>query len=131
MIVGLGSDLVRIDRLEKALLRFGDGFARRVFTDGERQLCDARKNRAACYAKRFAAKEALTKALGTGMRGGIWFQDVEVLNDDLGRPVMTVSGAARERMQHLGAETTHVSLSDEGGFALAFVVLERQGDQRR
>ena len=128
MIVGLGSDLVRIDRLQRALDRFGDGFAKRVFTDGERQLCDGRGNRAACFAKRFAAKEALAKALGTGMREGVWFRDVEVLNDDLGRPIMTVSGAARERMQTLGTVTIHVSLSDEGGFALAFVVLERQGD---
>ena len=126
MIVGLGSDLVRIDRLQRALDRFGEGFARRVFTSGERLACEKRSGRAACYAKRFAAKEALVKALGTGMRGGIWFRDVEVLNDGLGRPFLTVTGAARARMDAMGPVTAHLSLSDEGGFALAFVILERR-----
>ena len=128
MIIGIGTDLVRIDRLERAMSRFGERFAERVFTRRERQLCSQKKDRFSCFAKRFAAKEALVKAMGTGMRQGVWFRDVEVLNNPLGQPVITLQGQAGWRVGQLGPVKIHVSLSDEGGFALAFVMLERQGD---
>ncbi|MBF0272475.1 MAG: holo-ACP synthase [Magnetococcales bacterium] len=131
MILGIGTDLVSIERIEHILSRHADRFIQRVFTPAEQQLCGTRKAvSSACWAKRFAAKEALVKALGTGMRDGIWFTDVEILNDPLGRPVMTVTGEGARRLQALGSThgvgTTriHLSLADESGFALAYVILE-------
>ncbi|MBF0370917.1 MAG: holo-ACP synthase [Magnetococcales bacterium] len=128
MIVGIGSDLVRVERLEKAFGRFGERFARRIFTPAEQACCNERGDRFSCYAKRFAAKEALVKALGQGMREGIWFLDVEVENNSLGQPRLNITGEAGRRIEALGGVTTHVSLSDDSGFALAFVVLEKNHD---
>ncbi|MBF0428141.1 MAG: holo-ACP synthase [Magnetococcales bacterium] len=130
MILGIGTDLVPIVRIEQAMNRFEDRFARRVFTGAEQSLCGSRKSSAACFAKRFAAKEALVKALGQGIRQGIWFTDVETLNDDVGKPLMTLSGEAERRLQaillacHCSVATIHVTLADDGGFALAYVILE-------
>ncbi|MBF0214491.1 MAG: holo-ACP synthase [Magnetococcales bacterium] len=131
MILGIGTDLVSIERIEGILQRHPDRFVARVFTAAERELCGQRQAVAGgCWAKRFAAKEALVKALGTGMRAGIWFTDIEILNDPLGRPMMSLSGLAARRLQEIraahGSEkvTIHLSLADESGFALAYVILE-------
>ncbi|MBF0342133.1 MAG: holo-ACP synthase [Magnetococcales bacterium] len=131
MILGVGTDLVAIDRIAQAMRRFPDRFMERVLTPAEIRWCMGRQAMtAACCAKRFAAKEALVKALGTGMRGGIWFTEMELDNDPLGRPSMTLHGAAARRAEELAAihgmeeVVIHLSLADEGGFALAHVVLE-------
>lgn len=130
MILGIGTDLLPIERMERAMMRFGDRFAQRIFTLAEQRLCTGNKINFACFAKRFAAKEALVKALGLGMRDGIWFTDVEILNDAAGKPVMTLSGAAEIRLQSMlqgstfSCATIHISLADDGGFALAYVILE-------
>ncbi|MBF0165041.1 MAG: holo-ACP synthase [Magnetococcales bacterium] len=129
MILGIGTDLVEIARIGKALERHPERFAAKVFTDAERQAC-ARRQETACLAKRFAAKEAMAKALGTGMRDGVWFTGMEVENDPLGRPTLRVNGETARRLETLrdrsGAQKVviHLSLADEGGFALAHVVLE-------
>jgi holo-[acyl-carrier protein] synthase len=128
MILGIGSDLCDIRRIEHSISRFGDRFTHRVFTEGERARSDRRAARAASYARRFAAKEACAKALGTGIRGGVFWRDMEVVNRPSGQPVMRMSGGALDR---LGAMTppgheavVHVSLSDDPPLAQAFVVIE-------
>lgn len=128
MIAGIGVDLCRIDRMERALLRYGDRFSQRLFTPGELADCAQRRDQAACLAKRFAAKEALVKAMGTGFRDGLWFRQIEVTHDPLGRPILRVSGATEARLQQMGPMIMHLSLSDEDGMALAMVVLERAPD---
>ncbi|MBF0158806.1 MAG: holo-ACP synthase [Magnetococcales bacterium] len=128
MIIALGTDLVRIERIAAAIGRFGDRFLQRIFTDREVALCQVRAHAAsACYAKRFAAKEAMAKALGTGMREGIWFRDMEVLSDAYGKPVMYTTAATAIRLQQLQVDRVHLSLSDEAGLAWAVVVLEQLG----
>lgn len=128
MIVGVGTDLVEISRLEKAITRHGDRFVQRIFSPEEQKTCTTKANQPSCFAKRFAAKEAFVKALGTGMREGIWFRDIVVSNDSLGKPLLHISGESRKRMQTFGPMAIHLSLSDDGNFALAFVVLETHGD---
>ncbi|GAB0056597.1 Holo-[acyl-carrier-protein] synthase [Candidatus Magnetaquicoccaceae bacterium FCR-1] len=129
MILGIGTDLVAIDRIGKALERHPERFSAKVYTDAERQACALRQE-TACLAKRFAAKEALAKALGTGMRDGVWFTGMEVGNDPLGRPTLRVNGETARRLEALrvrsGAREVviHLSLADESGLALAYVVLE-------
>ena len=128
MIIGIGSDLIDIRRVEKTLERFGERFARRCFTEIERRKSDGRKNRAASYAKRFAAKEACSKALGTGMRAGVFWRDMEVVNLPSGRPTMRLTGGALMRLKEMtpaGWEAVvHVSLTDDPPLAQAFVVIE-------
>jgi holo-[acyl-carrier protein] synthase len=128
MILGIGSDLCDIRRIERSLARFGDRFTGRIFTAGERAKCDARAARAGSYARRFAAKEACAKALGTGLNQGVFWRDMEVLNLAGGRPVMRLSGGALERLRRLtppGHEAVvHVSLTDDPPLAQAFVVIE-------
>jgi holo-[acyl-carrier protein] synthase len=128
MILGIGSDLCDVRRIERALARFGDRFTHRVFTAGERAKSDRRAARAGSYARRFAAKEACAKALGTGMRLGVFWRDMEVVNLPGGRPTMRLTGGALAR---LGAMTpagheavVHVSLTDDPPLAQAFVVIE-------
>ncbi|MBF0623889.1 MAG: holo-ACP synthase [Magnetococcales bacterium] len=121
MILGIGTDLVRIERLASALERFGERFTIRIFTAAEIAHC---RNRPPCLAKRFAAKEAFAKALGTGFRDGIWFREIGVEHDALERPALIVSGNAARQMSRLGVTRAHLSLSDEEGFALAMVILE-------
>src|SRR6202521_5265688 len=99
MILGIGSDIVDIRRIERTLERFGERFVERVFTDVERRKSEGRANRAASYAKRFAAKEACSKALGTGFRAGVFWRDLGVVNLPSGRPGMVLTGGALERLQ--------------------------------
>ena len=128
MILGIGSDLCDIRRIERSLERFGERFTQRVFTEGERTKSDRRATRAASYARRFAAKEACSKALGTGMSLGVFWRDMEVVNLPGGRPTMRLTGGAAERLKSMippGHEAfVHVSLTDDPPLAQAFVVIE-------
>ena len=123
MIAGIGTDIVRIDRIRKALDRSGERFARRILTDSEWQTFEQSGQKAAWLAKRFAAKEAAAKALGTGI-GKVSFQDLEVSNNEAGAPLMTFLGNALSLQEERGIGAIHLSLSDETDAAIAFVVLE-------
>ncbi len=128
MIIGVGSDLVDIRRIESTLERFPGRFEERCFTDIERTKSDKRHRRAESYAKRFAAKEACSKALGTGFRRGIFWRDMGVVNLRSGQPGMVLSGWAAERLAALTPpghrSVVHVSLTDDHPWAQAFVVIE-------
>ncbi len=128
MIIGIGSDLCDIRRIERSLARFGERFTHRVYTEGERAKSDRRAARAASYARRFAAKEACAKALGTGMRLGVFWRDMEVVNLPGGRPTMRLTGGALKRLEEMtppGHEAVvHVSLTDDPPLAQAFVIIE-------
>ena len=130
MILGVGTDLANIDRIAGVLERHGDRFRNRVFTEIEQRKAERRKDVAGTYAKRWAAKEACSKALGTGLRMGISWKDMAVSNLKTGQPVMTVTGWAAERLKDMtpkGHEATiHVSLTDDHPWAQAFVVIEAQ-----
>lgn len=128
MILGIGTDLANIDRIQGTLDRFGDRFRNRVFTDVEQQKANRRRDIAGTYAKRWAAKEACSKALGTGLRMGISWKDMAVSNLATGQPVMAVTGWAAERLASMtpaGHEAIiHVTLTDDHPWAQAFVVIE-------
>ena len=129
MILGIGSDLANIERIEATIARFGDRFKDRVFTDREQRKAEGRPHAvAATYAKRWAAKEACSKALGTGLRMGISWKDMAVSNLASGQPVMHVTGWAAERLRDMtpaGHEPViHVTLTDDHPWAQAFVVIE-------
>ena len=128
MIIGLGSDLIDIRRIEKSLDRFGDRFVGRVYTDIERNKSDRRKDRAASYAKRFAAKEACSKALGTGMSRGVFWRDMGVINDKSGKPAMMLTNGAAKRLAEMMPQGyqphIHVTITDDYPLAQAFVVIE-------
>ncbi len=127
MIVGIGVDIVDIRRIERTLARFGDRFVRRVFTEAERARAEARRRRAETYAKRFAAKEACAKALGTGFRRGVYFRDIEVVNLPSGKPVLRLHGGALRRLRALLPEGTRaqveLTLTDEYPLAQAMVLI--------
>jgi holo-[acyl-carrier protein] synthase len=128
MIIGIGSDLCDIRRIERSLERFGDRFTHRVFTEGERARSDRRAARAPSYARRFAAKEACAKALGTGLSHGVFWRDMEVVNLPGGKPTMRLTGGALERLRSMTPEghepVVHVSLTDDVPMAQAFVIIE-------
>ncbi len=128
MILGIGSDLANIERIQATLDRFGDRFRNRVFTEVEQSKAERRKDAAGTYAKRWAAKEACSKALGTGLQMGISWKDMAVSNLPSGQPVMHLTGWAAERLAALtppGHEATvHVTLTDDHPWAQAFVVIE-------
>jgi holo-[acyl-carrier protein] synthase len=132
MIIGIGSDLIDIRRVAKVIERHGDRFLDRIFTDAERAKAARRaKNEnmvVATYAKRFAAKEACAKALGTGLRRGVFWRDMGVVNLPSGQPTMHLTGGAAERLRAIlppGTEPfIHLTITDERAFALAFVVIE-------
>lgn len=127
MIIGVGTDLCDIRRIERALERYGDRFAARIFADRERERCEARVNRAGCYAQRFAAKEACAKALGTGMRQGVFWLDMVIDSLPSGKPVLTLSGGARRRLEALTPSgmtaEIDVSMTDEYPLAQAIVII--------
>ncbi|MCI9866015.1 holo-ACP synthase [Rhizobium skierniewicense] len=128
MIIGMGSDLIDIRRIETSIERFGDRFTQRCFTDVEQAKSDGRKNRAASYAKRFAAKEACSKALGTGLAQGVFWKDMGVVNLPSGKPTMKLTNGAAERLAMLlpsGHEAViHLTITDEFPYAQAFVIIE-------
>ena len=127
MILGIGSDLVDVRRIEEVIARHGERFIARVFTATERARAERRARRAETYAKRFAAKEACAKALGTGMRAGVFWRDMEVVNLPSGRPTLKLTGGALARLQAItpaGCEARiDLSITDEGPLAQAFVVI--------
>ena len=130
MIIGTGTDLANIDRINKVLLRYGDRFRNRVFTKNEQAKAKKRKDKAGTLAKRWAEKEACAKALGTGLRMGISRKNMEVSNIDTGQPVMTLTGWAKKRLLELTPEgylsTLHVSLTDDHPWAHAIVIIVSQ-----
>ena len=128
MIIGLGSDLCSIARIEKSLERFGERFVRRVFTEIEREKAEGRPlTRAGTYAKRFAAKEAFSKAVGTGFKRGVFMRDIGVVNLPSGEPTLELSGGARQRLDALTPAghlaRIHLTMTDDYPFALAFVII--------
>jgi holo-[acyl-carrier protein] synthase len=127
MIVGIGSDLIDIRRVEKVIERHGERFLSRIFTDIERAKAERRARSIDTYAKRFAAKEACSKALGTGIRQGVWWRDMGVINLPGGRPTMKLTGGALKRLESLtppGFEARiDLSITDEYPMAQAFVVI--------
>lgn len=128
MILGIGTDLANIDRIQGTLDRFGDRFRNRVFTDIEQRKAENRKDIAGTYAKRWAAKEACSKALGTGLRMGISWKDMSVTNLSTGQPVMAVTGWAKDRLDKMTPAhheaIIHVTLTDDHPWAQAFVLIE-------
>jgi len=128
MILGIGSDLSDIRRIQNSLDRFGERFTNRVYTELERTRSERKNDRAASYAKRFAAKEACAKALGTGIRRGVFWRDMGVINLRSGQPTMALTGGAAERLAEMtppGMKAViHLSLTDDHPYAQAFVIIE-------
>jgi holo-[acyl-carrier protein] synthase len=124
MIYGIGTDIVAIDRFQQFLDKGNTALISRLFTPAERTCCESRKDAASCMAARFAAKEAFLKALGTGLREGISWQEMEIANDVLGKPELKLSGKALEFFEAQNIQHIHLSLSHDGGNAVAMVVLE-------
>ena len=128
MIIGIGSDLSDIRRIQASLDRFGDRFTHRVFTEVERKRSERKPDRAASYAKRFAAKEACAKALGTGLRDNVYLRDMGVVNLPSGQPTLALTGGAAARLEHLTPPgmraVIHLTLTDDVPYAQAFVIIE-------
>ena len=135
MIIGVGTDLVDIRRIERTMSRFGKTFCDRIYTSAEQVLCDSRegKKRISAYAMRFAAKEACAKALGTGLRQGVFWRDMEIGHLPSGKPIMTLTGGALKRMNSLAPEgltpQIDVSLTDEYPYAMAVVIISTENEQ--
>ncbi|MEI7599772.1 MAG: holo-ACP synthase [Aestuariivirga sp.] len=128
MIIGIGNDVIDIRRIEETLIRFGPRFIDRIFTDVEIAKSEKRAQRAASYAKRFAAKEACSKALGTGFRKGVFWKDMGVVNEPSGKPTMVLSGGARDQLDSLvppgHKARIHLTITDDFPYAHAFVMIE-------
>ena len=127
MILGLGSDLIDIRRIEHVIARFGDRFLDRIFTDTERRTCDRRSDRAASYSRRFAAKEACSKALGTGFRRGVFWRDLRVVNLPSGQPSLRLANGALRRLEEITppgmTARIDITLTDEPPIAQAVVII--------
>jgi holo-[acyl-carrier protein] synthase len=127
MILGVGSDLIDIRRIEAAITRFGDRFIDRIFTEAERRRCERRANPGPSYARRFAAKEAAAKALGTGFRSGVFWRDLGVVNMPSGQPTIKFTGGALQRLEAITppgmAAQVSVTLTDEPPLAQAVVII--------
>ncbi len=124
-IFGVGTDLVRIDRLKALIERWGERFEIRVFTPAEIAFCSKRKTKIPCLALRFAAKEAFVKALGLGLRAPVLWHDMEIRGDELGKPQIFLSDRAMQYCTGLGITSWHLSLTDDGDYGAAFVVIEK------
>ncbi len=127
MILGIGNDIIDARRVGKVIERHGERFLSRIFTETERAKADRRKNRVETYAKRFAAKEACSKALGTGIRGGVWWRDMGVVNLPSGRPTMKLTGGALKRLEALTppghSAQIDLTITDDGPMAQAIVII--------
>lgn len=127
MILGIGNDIIDIQRIERTLERYGERFINRLYTDIERQKSERRRNRAASYAKRFAAKEACSKALGTGIRQGVFWRDMGVVNLRSGQPTMALTGGAADRLARMVPNDMepqiHLTITDDGPLAQAIVII--------
>lgn len=124
-VYGVGIDLVRVDRIEKLLDRWGERIRGRIFTPAEWEGCSRRRNPAPCLATRFATKEAFSKALGIGMRPPVLWLDIEVRNNELGKPQIHLSPRALDYCKGLGIRSWHLSLTDDGAYGAAVVILEQ------
>ena len=135
MIIGVGTDLIDIRRIDKTISRFGKAFCDRIYTQTEQKLCDSRegKKRISAYAMRFAAKEACSKALGTGLRQGVFWRDMEIGHLPSGKPLLTLTGGALKQMESLTPEghtpQIDVSLTDEYPYAMAVVIISTENEQ--
>ena len=124
MIFGVGTDIVEVARIEAALTEFGDAFARRILAESELIAYESSQIKPRFLAKRFAAKEAFSKALGTGIRGDVTFQSIQVTHDAMGKPLLAFNHEVETLLAEKQIRTAHVSISDEKNLAVAFVVLE-------
>lgn len=128
MILGIGNDVIDIRRIEETLARYGERFVQRIYTDVEIRKSERRAQRAASYAKRFAAKEACSKALGTGFRKGVFWKDLGVVNEPSGKPTMVLTGGAKDHLDRMtpGGHTVriHLTITDDFPYAHAFVMIE-------
>ncbi|MEZ9059436.1 holo-ACP synthase [Vibrio pelagius] len=123
-VVGLGTDIAEIERVEKALARSGEAFAERILSEVELEQFHSLKQKGRFLAKRFAAKEAASKALGTGIAMGVTFHDFQVANDEHGKPVLTLHNKAQKLAANLGVSSIHITISDERHYAVATVLFE-------
>ena len=134
MILGIGTDLVDIRRIEQTIARHGERFLARIYTETERARAERRANRIDTYAKRFAAKEACAKALGTGLRRGVFWRDMGVINQRGGKPTMALTGGARQRLDRLTPKgysaQIDLSITDEGSMSMAFVIISAVPDEQ-
>lgn len=126
MIFGIGIDMVEIERIEDGLTRFGSRFAQRILSDAEYREYDRHPRPVQFLARRFAAKEALVKAAGTGFRHGLLLREISVQHDALGKPELQFSARARSLLDQIGVSNSHLSISDERHYALAYVLLEKK-----
>ena len=128
MIIGIGSDLIDIRRIASSLDRYGERFVKRIFTDVEQSKAEGRRERAATYAKRFAAKEACSKAVGTGFKRGVFMRDIGVVNLPGGKPTMRLTGGAAKRLKAMlpagHSAQIHLTITDDHPLAQAFVIIE-------
>lgn len=129
MIYGIGTDIVEVSRIEQSLLRYGEAFAQRILNEREWLAYAQSKTQARFLAKRFAAKEAFAKALGTGLRAPATFQNIGVTHDDLGKPVFDLAPELQAFLHGKGVCQQHLSISDEKALAAAFVVLEKNAQE--
>ncbi len=129
MILGIGIDLVSIPRIAGVLARWGTRFMARVYTQAEIDLCRRRAAPAAAFAMRFAAKEAFSKAMGLGMRRGLRWREIEVYHAPTGKPQLRLYGRSAALCRRLGAANMHISLSDDGDYAIAMVIIESDRSQ--
>lgn len=123
-VIGIGTDIVKVPRIKRLLKKRGDKFAQRILHENELEIFNKHNSPANYLAKRFAAKEALSKALGTGIAKGISFEEIEVINNEDGKPLLVLHGAALGISNQLGVEKLFISLSDEKKYAIAYVILE-------
>ena len=123
-IKGIGTDIVKISRIKRIFKKYPKGFAERILHRNELRILKSHKSPQTFLAKRFSAKEAVAKALGTGIAHGVTFQEIEISNNDNGQPILTLHGRTLEIASELGVNHQHISLSDERSYAIAYVVLE-------
>ena len=130
MIIGIGSDIININRIESVINKYGNRFIKRVYSQVEIDKSESRANRIASYAKRFAAKEACSKALGTGFRKGVFMKDLSVVNLSSGKPTMKLTGGALERVKRISPDSLNIqidlSITDEPPFAYALVIISNK-----
>ena len=130
MILGIGNDMIDIRRIEESIAKYGERFTQRIFTEIEQKKSDGRANRAASYAKRFAAKEACSKALGTGFRKGVYWKDLGVVNEPSGRPTMVLTGEAADHLAQMvpagHKPVIHLTITDDFPYAQAVVIISAE-----